>query len=194
MCNNNWTPGGGPSPTGGTTTGTPTTPAALGACQVQCKDADCSIAVDTGGQGVGWVVSYSPPPGIGPVASVVLKQVEGPAMTAEEPAPSGTNALSIKTITDPNSLPSFIVYTAKPQSSLQGEYLPKFKLAVQLNDLADHELATLTCGNDTALEAKGSGGCGCFFGASPLEFGVNALLIALFGAPFVLRRRRFRRE
>jgi hypothetical protein len=59
------------------------------------------------------------------------------------------------------------VFTKKPES-LVGKYLPDFTVAVQLKDLSDHELATLTCGNETALEAKGGGsGCGCFLGTRP---------------------------
>src|SRR6185436_1162803 len=123
----------------------------LGTCEVRCKEVDCSIAVNTGGQGVAWTVTYSPPPDVGPVASVVLKQTSGDVpLTPEEPAPSGSGALSIKTISDPSSLPPFTVFTKKPES-LVGAYLPQFAVAVQLNDLSDHELATLTCGNETAL-------------------------------------------
>jgi hypothetical protein len=180
-------PGGG---TGGTTGGPPTAPAAVGSCEVKCKDVDCSIAINTEGQGVGWIVSYTPPPDVGPVATAVLKQVEGEVpLTPEEPAPSGSNALSIKTITDPSSLSPFVVYTRKP-TTYQGTYLPKFKVTVQLNDLSDHELASLTCGNDTALEMKGGHGCGCFLGAGPWEFGANALLVSFLGLPLLISRRR----
>ncbi|HEX5035854.1 MAG TPA: hypothetical protein VFX30_01705 [bacterium] len=191
-CNNvtGGTTGGG---TTGSGTGTPTTPASLGICEVKCKEVDCSIAVNTGGEGVAWTVTYSPPPGVGPVASVVLKQTSGDVpLMPEEPAPSGSGALSIKSIADPSSLPPFTVFTKKPES-LVGAYLPEFTVAVQLNDLSDHELATLTCGNETALEAKGGGsGCGCFLGASPVEFGVNAIfLLSLFGGlPVLIRRLR----
>jgi hypothetical protein len=187
-CNNT---GGGPGgATTGSGTGTPTTPASLGTCEVKCKEVDCSIAVNTGGQGVAWSVTYSPPPDVGAVASAVLRQTSGDVpLTPEEPAPDGS-ALSIKTISDPSALPPFTVFTKKPES-LVGDYLPKFTVSVQLKDVADNDLATLTCGNETALEAKGgASGCGCFLGASPLEFGANAFfLLTLFGGLPALARR-----
>jgi hypothetical protein len=181
--------GGGPG--GGTTGGTPTTPSgsapALGTCTVTPATSDVIDGKEFA-FGKDWIVSYSAPSGIGPVASVRLTKVEGVEITAEEAAdPAGG---WMKTISDPASLPPFNVHTPKPPEMVTKEKeQPQFKVRVQLRDLAGGELASMECDNAGFFEAMGSGGCGCDMTGrmnGREQILAYAVMAALLGLPLMM--------
>jgi hypothetical protein len=153
--------GGGPG--GGATGGTPTTPSgsapALGTCTVTPASSDVIDGKEFA-FGKDWVVSYSPPSGIGPVASVRLTKVEGVEITVDDAAdPAGG---WIKTISDPSSLLPFTVHTPKPPEAItQQKEQAQFRVRLQLKDLANNDLASMECDNAGFYEGMGGAGCGC---------------------------------
>jgi hypothetical protein len=194
MCNN--VTGGGPG--GGTTGGTPTTPSgsapALGTCTVTPASSDV-IAGKEFAFGKDWVVSYSAPSGIGPVASVRLTKVKGVEITVDEAAdPTGG---WIKMIADPSSLPPFSVHTPKPPEAItQEKEQAQFRVRLQLKDLADNDLASMECDNAGFYEGMGGAGCGCDLTArlsgrnQVLAYLVMALIFAAPAAALRLARKK----